>query len=178
MSCAERFPGVRRRDGFSLVELSVVALLVAILLLIAGQIFVELIRRQKVLGQGFLATEGFVAWDAVLAHDAREATDLLLSLRDWTKSANVLLLALPPEADGTTREVAWEFGAGGGAKRTLVRNGEATHVREYSTAGVVTWEEDALARRIVAFGVFDPESEEMPPPALLWRVVTMRNVVG
>lgn len=181
MRSADRVPH-RGERGFSLVELSVVALLVAVLLLIAGQIFVELIRRQEDYGRAFAATEGFVPWDAFLARDAREAADTLPSWQGKTKSDRVVLLKLPSEADGKELVAVWEFGAETGAKRTLYRGETAAGVHEFTTGGYVHYEENGLGAGRLLFQIevyprWDP-SPTARPAAVLSRTVACRNITG
>lgn len=170
-----------RRRGFSLVELLVVALLVTLLMLIAGQIFVELIRRQAGFGAELAATEGLAPFDSFLIRDAREATDSLLSTPDgkFEKSDRVLILALPEEKPGERRTAVWELGKESGATRILLLNDTEKARHSFKTAGIVQYlEYDDVGRRqleIRAVPYLDPDPAKRPAPELC-RLATYRNL--
>ncbi len=163
----------------------VVALLVGGLLLIAGQLFVELIRRQAGQGKIFASTEGFAPFDAYLVRDAREAIAVPLtfkddSSRDYSKTDQLLILSLPPDTDGVEKTVIYEFGDTTGLKRTLFKKDAKINARDFTTGGVVRYDElSFFARRQLLLQVYpywDPNPVTRPA-ATLARFATFRNVV-
>jgi len=159
-----------RRAGFTLIELVVTAALLALLLILAGQLFVELLRHQEEGGATLVDTTLLVPVDSVLARDAREGLPIE-NVGDLSSGPSTLLLLLPPTEKDVELVAAWKLSPFGGATRTLYRNGEAGATHPYLTRILLTYEvRDLLGRRQLVVRGTDPSTG-----AAFARVFTGRN---
>jgi len=127
--------------GFSVVEVVVVAGLVALLLIIAGQLFVEMARRQAEFGNVLSSTAGTLPYDTILVRDVHEAQQHLPSFSsscgDFTESDKVLILRLPPDSDGTGKVAVYEAGEMMGLRRTVCRDNDTKSSRDLNPGAAV-----------------------------------------